>query len=226
MRRLTALALGLGALMECGGAGAQPGEWPATVVTISGRAEVQTKGAAAWSPAKLRLDMGPGDRARTAVGSRLVLRSAGEHALRLAQLSEVELLEDEAGATDRPARVRMERGWLWVVVKPGSPERSQVEVLAGPVTVALRGTGVGIRMNADGSVLVRAYHGLAVCTGPGPRKEWERQLTDGQEVAVAKDGTPGPARSLTRDRSDEPWIKWNEDQDFAGGYGGKPPADK
>jgi ferric-dicitrate binding protein FerR (iron transport regulator) len=226
MRRLAALALGLGALMECGGAGAQPGEWPATVVTISGRAEVQKKGGAAWSPAKLRLEVGGGDRARTAVGSRLVLRSTDEHAVRLAQLSQVELLEDEAGATDRPARVRMERGWLWVAVKPGSPDRSQVEVLAGPVTVALRGTGVGIRMNADGSVLVRAYHGLAVCTGPGSRKEWERQLQDGQEIVVAKDGTPGPAQSLTRDKIDESWIKWNEDQDLAGGYGGKPPADK
>jgi hypothetical protein len=45
-------------------------------------------------------------------------------------------------------------------------------------------------------------------------------------MVVAKDGTPGPAQSLTRDKIDESWIKWNEDQDLAGGYGGKPPADK
>lgn len=205
-------------------AAAQPKELPATVATLAGASEVFAKGADKWAPAKLRTELREGDGARTLVAGRLVLRTGNGHALRLAQLTQVFLAGNDLGAADQPLRVRLDGGWLWVAVTPGTAPRAKAEVRAGPVTVAVRGTGAGIRINRDGSVLVRVYHGAAECAGPGTGRQWTRALADEQELSVASGGVPGDVRTFKRDKVDAAWIKWNEEQDRAGGYGGKPPA--
>jgi hypothetical protein len=97
----------------------------------------------------------------------------------------------------------------------------QIEV--GPATVVIRGSGVGIRREGDGGALVRVYHGSAVVSGTAAGARWERPLAARQELVVPGAAPPGPARPLTREPFEEPWIRWNEEQDFAA-YAGPPLA--
>ncbi len=217
--------VGLAALWATAPAAAQPKELPAKVVTLGGPAETFKKGAPKWDPAKLRAELVQGDGARTLPGGRVVLATASGQVLRMAQFTQLFFKEDEAapGAGPAPTRVRLDYGWLWVAVVPGGATVYRIEVDAGPVTVTVRGGGAGIRVNPDGGVLVRVYHGVAVCAGPGAQRQWERQLADDQELVVSAVGAPGETRRLTRDKPDAAWVRWNEEQDYAGGFGGKPP---
>jgi hypothetical protein len=81
---------------------------------------------------------------------------------------------------------------------------------------------VGLRRAADGGVLVQVHHGSAVCAGPD--RQWERTLTGPQELLIPASGTPGAPVVLTVDKLEVTWVKWNADQDLAGGYGGAKPA--
>ena len=226
MRRALAMAvlgvLGVAALAPARSATAQPAELPAKVVTLSGPAETYKKGAPKWEPAKLRAELGPGDGARTLAGGRLVLMTVSGQALRLAQLTQVFVKEGEPAA-GTPTRARLDGGWLWVAVTPAAAGSARLELDTGPVIVTVRGGGVGIRTNRDGSVLVRVYHGTAVCAGSDPQRPWERTLTDDQELTVSPAGATGEPRQLTRDKVDGAWVLWNEEQDAAGPYGGRPP---
>ena len=224
IRLLAIICCAAGALMGAGAsvAAAQPAELPATVATLAGGSEVFTKGAERWVPAKLRAELREGDGARTLAAGRLVLRTTGGHALRIAPLTQVFLVGNDATASDQPLRARLDGGWLWVAVRPGTAARAMVEVRAGPVTVAVRGTGAGIRVNRDGSVLVRVFHGLAVCSGGEGGRGWERPLKEGEELLVPAAGTPGAVTRLTREDAEASWLKWNEEQD-AVAYGGPAP---
>ena len=214
-------ALAVAALTTGRWSPAEPGEWPLRVVTVSGRAEVSRGSASGWSAARLRAELEPGAAARTLQG-RLTLTTASGQELRLATLSRIAL--PEAGAIDQPTRVRLEAGSVWVAVTPGSPPREHVEVQSPVAAVTVRGSGVGITLGRDGSVLVRVHHGAAECAGPGAERQWHRVLGDGQELLVPGAGKPGETRKLSRDNLDADWVKWNEEQDLAGGYGGKPPG--
>ncbi len=199
---------------------AQPKELPAQIVTLGGAAELHKKGAAAWVPAALRAELGEGDSVRTQVGGRITLKTASGQALRLGSRSQLAVLPAEAEAG--PTRVRLDNGWLWVAVSPNSPPPTQIEVRAGPGVVAVRGAGVGLRRGTDGGVLVQVHHGTAVCAGPN--QQWERTLTGPQALLIPASGTPGAPVALTVDKLEATWVKWNADQDLAGGYGGAKPA--
>lgn len=194
-------------------------EWPFRVVTVAGRVEVQPAGASTWMPAALRAELGPGAAARTLQG-RLTLTSASGQQLRLAPLSEIAL--PEGGPRDQPTRVRLNAGSVWAAVKPGSLKAEQLEVQTVAGSVVVGGSGVEITLGRDGSTLVRVFHGTSTCSGPGIGRQWNRRLGDGQELFVSGDGQPAETRRLDRDRVDLDWTKWNEDQDLAGGYGGRP----
>jgi hypothetical protein len=201
--------------------GAQAGEGTFGVVTLAGPSEVYKKSGTAWIPATLRAELGPGEGARTLEG-RLTLRAASSQALRLAPSSRVSLVD--AGAADQPTRVRLDGGSIWVAVMPASPAANQIEIETAAVTVAVKGGGVGITLARDGAILVRVHHGTAECSGPGRERQWSKSLSDQQEILLPNAGQPGEVRKLVRDKLDQDWIKWNEDQDLAGGYGGKPPT--
>jgi ferric-dicitrate binding protein FerR (iron transport regulator) len=202
-------------------AGAQPRELPAKLVTLGGTAEVHRKDTSAWAPASLRADVGEGDSLRTQLGGRVTIRTASGQALRLGSRSQVALLPGETGPEPGPTRVRLDSGWLWVAVMPGSPASSQIEVRAGAATVTVRGAGVGIRRAADGTLLVQTHHGSVVCAGPN--KQWERTLTGPQQLVVPASGPPAQPIALAVDPLETTWVRWNADQDVAGGYGGAPP---
>ncbi len=176
--------------------------------------------AAVWAPAGLRAELGEGDSVRTQVGGRITLKTASGQALRLGSRSHLAVLptETEAG----PTRVRLDNGWLWIAVTPNSPPPTQIEVRAGPGVITIRGAGVGLRRAPDGAVLVQVHHGSAVCAGPD--RQWERTLTGPQELLIPASGTPGTPVALTVDKLEATWVKWNADQDLAGGYGGAKPA--
>jgi len=195
----------------------QPKELPARIVTLGGPAELYRKDTPAWTSAALRAELGEGDSVRTQLGGRVTLRTASGQALRLGSRSQLAFLVPDSGAG--PTRVRLDSGWLWIAVMPGSPPPTHVEVLAGAAIVMVRGTGVSLRRGADGSLLVQVHHGTAMCMGPD--RQWERTLTGPQELLVPVSGTPGQPGKLTVDKLEATWIRWNADQDFAGGYGGK-----
>lgn len=211
---------GLLAGLSAGLAWAQPKELPAQVVTLGGPAEVHKKGASAWAPAALRAELGEGDSVRTQVGGRITLKTASGQALRLGSRSQLAILPGETEAA--PTRVRLDNGWLWIAVTPNSPPATQIEVRAGPGVVTIRGAGVGLRRGPDGAVLVQVHHGSAVCAGPD--RQWERTLTGPQELLIPASGVPGAPVALTVDKLEATWVKWNADQDLAGGYGGTKPA--
>jgi hypothetical protein len=128
------------------------------------------------------------------------------------------------GAADQPTRVRLDAGSVWAAVMGGSPPREQLELQARAVTITVRGSGVGVTLGRDGSVLVRVYHGAAECAGGAAESRWKRTLADAQELMVSAEGAPGETRKLNREKLEAAWANWNEEQDLAGGYGGKPPA--
>lgn len=204
-------------------AAAQPSELPATVVTLTGKAEWYKKGDGKWNTVDLRNQLQVGDGVRTGPGARATLRTVGGNAIRLAALTQVFLVPPAAGTPEPgPVRARLDRGWLWVAVTPGTHAQAPVEVMAGPARVAVRDGGVSFRLNRDGSVLVRTHHGLAVVRGSDPAATWERSLPDQQEVLVPPSGPPAENRPLTRDPAENNWALWNEEQDYVA-YGGKPP---
>jgi hypothetical protein len=202
-------------------ASAQPAELPFKIVTVAGSGDVYRAGASTWAAARLRAEVGAGDGARTLAGGRLTLKTASGQSLRLASLSRISVLAPAASA-EEPTRVRMDGGAVWVAVRPGSPPGESIEVRTSAVVVTVRDGGVGIALRPDGSVQVRVHHGNAQCSGAGPGPQWARPLVTGQELLVAAVGPPGEMRKLSTDKAEAEWVKWNEDQDLAGGYGGTP----
>jgi len=192
-------------------AATQPRELPAQLVTMSGRVELSRRSAPNWTAATLRDELSFGDGARTVAGRAALLTKSGQ-ALRVGPRTQIFF------ATGEPpgdvTRVRMDGGRLWVAVLPNGPA---VEVRAGPATVTTRAGGAGITMNPDGSVIVSVYHGAASVTGDG----WQRALGQDQEVVVLAGVPPKEIVSVKRERRDPEWIKWNEQQDQAGGYGAR-----
>jgi len=204
-------------------AAAQPAELPATVVTLTGKAELYKRGDTKWVTAELRDEVGEGDGVRTSPSVRTTLRTNGGHSIRLAALTQLFILAPPgAGTESQPVRLRLDRGWLWVAVTPGIHAQAPIEVVAGPARVAVRNGGVGFRLNRDGSVIVRTYHGLAVVRGSNPAAQWERSLPELQEVLVPDSGLPSENRKLTREEGEGLWVLWNEEQDYVA-YGGKVP---
>ena len=202
---------------------AQPKELPATVVTLTGKAEMYKKGDTKWNSVDLRDQLNEGDGLRTGPGVRATLRTVGGHAIRLSALGQVFLMAPRPGAPEpQPVRARLDRGWLWVAVTPGIHAQAPIEVIAGPARVAVRDGGVGFRLNRDGSVLVRTYHGLAVVRSSEPSATWERSLPEQLEVLVPPAGPPAENRPITRELAENNWALWNEEQDYVA-YGGKAP---
>jgi hypothetical protein len=197
---------------------AQPKELPARIVTLGGPAELYRKDTPAWAPAALRAELGEGDSVRTQLGGRMTLKTGSGQALRLGSRSQMAFL---AGADGAPTRVRLDNGWLWIAVMPGSAPPTQVEVRAGAAIVTVRGSGVGLRRSPEGSLTIQVHHGTAFCTGP--ERQWEQTLTGPQQLLVPASGAPGPPAKLAVDPLETTWVRWNADQDFAGGYGGKKP---
>jgi hypothetical protein len=207
------------ALSGVGGEPARASEWPFRIVTVAGPSQMYSKSGGAWTAATLRAELGPGEGARTLEG-RLTLRSPSGQAIRLAPSSRVSFTA--AGAADQPTPVKLEGGSIWVAVIPASPPGEQIEVETSAMTVTVKGSGVEISINRDGGVLVRVHHGNAECAGPGRERKWSKSLADEQELLVSSTGAPGELRKLPRDKVDADWVKRNEDQDRAGGYGEKP----
>lgn len=224
IRRACGAAAVLAALLaRAGSADAQPAELPATVVTLTGKVELFRKGDTKWGPAELRDEVREGDGVRTSPAVRTTLRTGGGHAIRLAALTQVFLVPSVGVGTDpQVVRVRLDRGWLWVAVTPGVHAQAPIEVVAGPARVAVRDGGAGLRLNRDGSVIVRAYHGLAVVRGSSPAGTWERSVPELQEVLVPASGPPPENRKITKEEGEGPWVLWNEEQDYVA-YGGKAP---
>lgn len=205
-------------------AAAQPAELPATVVTLTGKVDLFKKGETKWVTAELRDELREGDGVRTNPAVRTTLRTGGGHSIRLAALTQVFILAPFGAGTDlQPVRLRLDRGWLWVAVTPGIHAQTPIEVTAGPARVAVRDGGVGFRLNRDGSVIVRTYHGLAVVRGASLGASWERSVPDQQEVLVPASGPPPEPRKLTKEEGEGLWVLWNEEQDYVA-YGGKAPV--
>jgi hypothetical protein len=199
---------------------AQPKETPLVASTINGPSEIFKKGTDKWIKAKLRDEVAEGDGARALAGGRFVLRTTSGHAIRMAQLTQIFVVEPPAGilASDRTVRIKQDGGWIWVAVLPLSVTRDAIEVEAGPVTVGARSGGTGIRASTDGSILVRVFHGVAVARSSGGGAKWERTIKAGEELLVPATGAPGANRPITADEAEAGWRRWNEQQDQAG-YG-------
>jgi FecR protein len=209
------LALALAsALLVSAPAAAQPKEAPLIVATVNGPSELMLKGGS-WVPAKLRDKIGEGDGARALAGARLSLLTANGNSIRMAQLSQIVILEPPAGApAGAPLKVKLDGGRIWVSVLPLVVTRAPIEIEAGPVTVATRSGGTAIRADPDGTILVRVHHGIAVARATSGAA-WERQVRAGEELAVPLTGAPPAPRPLTSQPEEASWVKWNSDQDIS-----------
>ena len=217
--RVVVAMISFALLARGGGATADAGEWPFRMVTVEGRVEMQIPGATAWSAGKLRAELQAGSSARTLRG-RLTLETPSDQEVRLAGLSKVSLLD---GNPDVPTPVRIDAGMVWVAVSPGTPSNNQLEIQGKAASVLVSGGGVSVALGQDGAMLVRVYHGAATATGPGTDRRWSRPLGEGEELLVAAAGVPGPAQKIVPKEAEAEWVKWNEDQDHAGGYGSPTP---
>src|SRR5215475_212659 len=126
-------------------------ESPFRIVTVGGRAEVALPGAAGWTAARLRTDVGSGGAARTQRG-RLTLMTGSGQALRLAGITQVSL--PESGASDLPTRVRLDAGTVWAAVLPGSSPKEQLEVQTSAASVLVGDGGVEVTAGRDGTTVV------------------------------------------------------------------------
>ena len=226
IRRVYRGTLALAVLLTAAGSVlGQPSELPATVVTLTGKAEIYRKGDTKWTPADLRDTLREGDGIRTSPSVRTTLRTGGGNSIRLAALTQLFIVPPLGGATDPlTVHARLDRGWLWVAVAPGAYAKAPIEVVAGPARVDVRG-GVGFRINRDGSVIVRTYHGDAVVHSSDPAAGWVRSLPEAQELLVPAGSPLPPNRPLSREEAEAPWVLWNEEQDYVA-YGGKAPQQR
>jgi ferric-dicitrate binding protein FerR (iron transport regulator) len=214
------MAAVLGALALAGAARAQtpapgPGAGPLlAVATIAGRVETRP-GGAAWRPATLGDALGAGEVARVHVGGRLTLLTPGGHALRLGPLSQLTVAA-EPPAADGPLRVRLDAGQLWLAVAPAPAAVPTFEVAAGPAVLGAFSGAAGVWLGTDGALLLRVYHGRVRCRGA--QGGWELSLAAGQEITVPPARAPDPPRGLSRPGPERDWVRWNQEQDRAGGY--------
>jgi FecR protein len=213
-------AVSLGAAVSAGIAVAQS-ELPLKAVTVAGKSEIYRQSTSKWGEAALRAELGPGDGARTLTASRLTLRTKSGQSLRLGARSRLTVLAP-TGAGDQPTRVKLESGALWVAVTPGGPAAESVVVETAAAVVTVGGSGVWITHTPDGAVQIRVFHGTAECTGPGAKREWTRLVAADRDMTVSAAGAPAPIKKLEPDKLQSDWVKWNEEQDVAGGYGAKP----
>ena len=220
LRPILGLA-GLAAMLVASGASAQTGDFPISISTVSGPAEVQPTLGVAWEPAKIGMEIAADGAARTTGIGRMALRTKTGHAIRLGSATQVRFAGDAPTGEDQALRLSMDGVRLWVAVAPTSGRAPRLEVRAGPATVRIGGSGVSFRVGADGSVLVRVFHGSAICSGPQDRRDWTRPLKAGEELLVPASGAPGEPRKLSRDSAEGMWDRWNEEQDAAA-YGGPP----
>ena len=140
-----------------------------------------------------------GEGVRALAGGRLVLLTANGNAVRMAQLSQIFVPELAAGApAGAPLRLILDGGRIWVSVLPLTVTRAPLELEVGPVTVAARSGGIGIRANTDGTVLVRVHHGLGLARA-SKGTAWERTVKAGEEPLVPASGQPAAARPLVND---------------------------
>jgi len=200
-----------------------PRELPLTVATIAGRVEVRNA-AGSWEVAKLRDEVAPGQAARTVSGARATLRTRGGHALRVGQLSQLTVPEKQPEGADAPIRARLDGGYLWVAVGPGSVSAPAFEIDTGAAVLSAFSGATSLLLGGDGSLLVRAHLGRILCKGTSGGAAWERPLKAGEELLVPAGAAPPLPRPLVPDRTDDTWARWNREQDKAGGYGGPAPA--
>jgi len=187
----------------------------ATIVTVGGNAEIFRRSTGAWIPAMLRDDLRAGDGARTGSG-RLTLRASSAESLRLDVKSELFVLADGSSPAGA-ARVRLDVGRLWLAVRKSSPDAVLLAVMAGATALSTPGGGVAIELRPDGAVRIAVAHGTATATG----QDWTRTLVQDQELTVSPTAPPARPVPLERSKRDAPWMKWNEQQDQAGGYGAR-----
>ena len=57
----------------------------------------------------------------------------------------------------------------------------------------------------------------------GPDRQWERTLKGPQQLLVPASGVPAQPIALAVDPLETTWVRWNAEQDLAGGYGGNTP---
>ena len=198
-----------------------PRELPLTVANLAGRVEVR-RGASAWEIPKLRDEVAPGHAARALAGGRLTLRTPGGHALRVGQLSQVALTETQRGGADAPVQARLDGGHLWVAVGPGAVSAPAFEIVAGGASLSVYSGAASLLLGGDGTLLVRVHHGRVACKSGGAGGTWERTVKAGEELLVPAGAAPAVPRVLTRDRAEDLWVRWNREQDRAGGYAGTP----
>src|SRR5262249_25140095 len=174
---------------------AQPSELPATVVTLSGKADWFKKGDSKWNTVDLRNQLQVGDGIRTGPSVRATLRTVGGNAIRLAALTQVFFVPPAPGTPEpEPVRARLDRGWLWVAVTPGTHAQAPIEVLAGPARVAVRDGGGSVPRNRAGSAPVRAPHRPAPVPGAPPPATRGRGPAAGQAGLVPPPGAPAADR--------------------------------
>lgn len=214
--RLIALGVAMTAWLAPSAAAPQAQTPLATIVTVGGHAEIFRRSTGTWIPAVLRDDLAGGDGVRTRSG-RLTLRASSAESLRLDVRSELFLAADGDSSADTGLRVRLDAGRLWLAVRSSSPDAIPIAVTAGMVTVTTRGGGLTIGMSPDGSVHIGVAHGTATATG----RDWTRTLAQDQELVVPATAPPERPVALKRSKRDAEWMKWNEQQDQAGGYGAR-----
>jgi hypothetical protein len=213
---LVALGMTVAFWLPARDATAQAREPLATIITVGGHAEIFRRSTETWTDATLRDEVTEGDGVRTRSG-RLTLRVSSGEVLRLGPRTQVFLSADgEAPAGGRP-RARLDGGRLWLAVRSTSPVPVPIDVGAGIASVTTRGGGISIEINPDGSVRIGVAHGSATVEG----REWTRALAQDRELIVPAAGAAGRLGAVKRGQRDAEWMKWNEQQDQAGGYGAR-----
>src|SRR5580765_3070604 len=146
-----ALVLLLGWVSELSG---QPSATPAapnhvTVLDVQGRVEVARAGPVVWDPAYTNQVLLPGNRIRTHIRSRALLRLTDLTELRLNELTEF-LVEPE------PARFRLLQGVIYFFHRD---RPADIRVNSRTASAAIRGTEFALRVDPDDRMTVTMFDG-------------------------------------------------------------------
>jgi len=218
------------------------GKGPATVVSLTGSAEVMEAGSRTWGLLNLRDALEPGDQVRTGDGARMELLLADQSRLRFAGNSEFRVLRMETGnpSTPRDIDVHVLLGRAWANVRKTVGNQEKFSISSDLAVAGVRGTVYRMDIEPDRSALVRVYDGTVHVTGgtkageaekpigppspvsgptpiPGPHKvtleEWTIIIRAMQQVRVGADGIPEKPRDFTAGEDRDEWVEWNRARD-------------
>lgn len=176
-------------------AGAAQLKGVATIGSIKGDVQVQRGGAGSWAAAKDGGLLHPGDRIKTGSESSCVLKWAQGNVLKLTAFTNVSIdtLAKNPAAGSEQSSVSMTNGKAYAHAKKLAGPQSSFEIKTPTAIAGVRGTKLGVGVDADETTSVECLEGVVVVKGAAGG---EVVLNQKEKTTVKKNEPPAAPSAM------------------------------